>query len=175
MEQEEKKKYVGILTTYVDDALTRDDYEEFCDINDLEYDDDEYSFEEWKREEANRTWEDDMCNLEYIMADDVFAITGKVGRWDGSRTICAQKITGLRNAIKKCISDCYLDVEVKLNVETGKVEFYGHHHDGTDCFEINRLNKNGIKWWEAKEYKDEWPIYPNDKWFKKIDRKEIWG
>lgn len=172
---ENEEKYVGILTTYVDDALTRDDYEEFCDINNMEYDDDEYSFDEWKREEAEQTWEDDMDNLEYIMAEEEFAITGSVGRWDGRRTIMPVHIQGLRNAIQRCISDCYLDIEVKLNVETGKVEFYGHHHDATDCFEICRLNKNGIKWFNAKEERDETNIEPNEKWFKKINRREIWG
>ena len=79
-------QFVGILTTYVDDELTREDYEESCEISGITPGDDN-AFEEWKREEADITWDDDMSNLESVLNDVDFVITGKVGRWDGSRTI----------------------------------------------------------------------------------------
>ena len=168
-----EKKYVGILTTYADDELTRDDYKEFCEINDIEEGDDD-AFEEWKRDGAYRTWDDDMDNLGYIMTEEEFVITGSVGRWDGRRTIMPVRIKALRNAIKRCISGCYMDVEVKLNTESGIIEFDGHHHDGTDSFEIHRMSKNGIRWWDYAEECDE-PKNICKRWFKKINRKEIWG
>lgn len=173
-ETENKDKYVGILTTYVDDSLTRDDYEEFCEINDITPGDDD-DFEEWKREEADRTWDDDMDNLEYIMANDRFLITGHVGAWDGRHEIRPMKATGLLNAIKRCRSNDYLDIEVKLNTETGIVEYYGHHHDGTNCFEICKLSDKGCKGYEKwVETGERWEGCPDD-WFEKIYRKEIWG
>lgn len=163
-------QFVGILTTYVDDELTREDYEESCEISGITPGDDN-AFEEWKREEADITWDDDMSNLESVLNDVDFVITGKVGRWDGSRTILPVRITGLKNAINKCISDCHNDVEVKLNTKTGIIEFYGHHHDATDCFEIHKLSKNGLKWWKE----DDSAFLCNEHWFKKIGRHEIWG
>jgi hypothetical protein len=169
----EKDIYVGILTTYVDDELTRADYEEYCEINEIDAGGED-AFDEWKHDEAEQTWEDDMENLAYILNEDEFAIVGSVGRWDGRRTIQAERMTGLQRAIKRCISRDHMDIEVRLNTETGAVEYRGHHHDGIDCFEIYRLSPLGIKWWNARESKGE-KILPNAHWFKRIDRKEIWG
>jgi hypothetical protein len=140
-----------LLTSEIDtDAFTREDYEEWCEMNDIEPTDDEDDFFDYCAEETQANYESDMDNIESCKEYNVpVAVTGTLGLWWGHPEIKAERFESVADAIHTCIerSDSY-DVLVEYN--DGVITVNCYHHDGCNCFTIKALSKKGI----AKQFAD---------------------
>ena len=139
-----------ILTTEVDtNAYTQEDYEEWCEINELEPGDD-YDFYEYCAEETQNNYESDMDNIESCRQYNVpVVVTGTLGLWWGHPEIKPERYESVADAIHDCIerSDSH-DVFAEYN--DGVITLNCYHHDGCNCFTIKALSKKGI----AKQFAD---------------------
>ena len=137
-----------ILTTR--DEFEYEDYLEYCKDMDI-VPADRYSVEyyQWCAEESQLNYEADRENLKCVeIANETFCITGTHGLWWGRPEIVPVMKEGLLNAIDKCNGRDINDIEVKFNLQNGYLDLYAHHHDGTNCYQIHLLNKNGVKWFQ---------------------------
>lgn len=174
MAKEEKKVEYTILTT--DNGLTYEDYIDWCECNETEpkgRNSEEYF--DFLYETDAMYYEDDRIDLKYSKLNErSFIIDGSLGLWDGRREIKPVICNGLLNAIDKCIGSCDA-VDVKLNTKDGVIYVKAPHHDGTNCFTLRLLNKNGEKW--AETQKDCYNCIEdyNNHWWSKIKSiEEIW-
>ena len=137
-----------LLTTEIDtEAFSREDYEEFCEVNGMEPGD-ESDFFDYCAEETQVNYEADMDNIEACKEYNVpVVVTGTLGLWWGHPEITPQRYESVADAINDCVvrSDCH-DVLVEFN--DGAIDVYASHHDGTNCFTIKALSKKGV----AKQY-----------------------
>ena len=137
-----------ILKSEIDtDDFTREDYEAYCEDNDLEAGDDEEFFD-WCAEETQANYEADMDNIESCSEYNVpVVVTGTLGLWWGHPEIKPERFESVADAIRRCMngSDCH-DVLVEFNDGVITVDCY--HHDGCNSFTIKALSKKGI----AKQY-----------------------
>lgn len=139
-----------ILKSEVDtDDFAREDYEEWCEMNDIEPGD-EHDFYEYCAEETRDNYERDMWEIEHCDAYNVpVLVEGSVGLWDGRREIMPERFESVGDAISQCISRSdSLDVYAEYN--DGWILLDCYHHDGCNCFSIRALSKKGI----AKQYAD---------------------
>lgn len=140
-----------LLTSEIDtDAYTREDYEEWCEMNDFEPTDDEDDFFDFCAEETQANYESDMDNIEHCREYNVpVVVTGTLGLWWGHPEIKPERYESVADAIHDCMerSDSY-DVLVEYNDGVITVDCY--HHDGCNSFTIKALSKKGI----AKQYAD---------------------
>ena len=150
-----------LLDTHSSEYLY-EDYVDFCECNGYEahapFSEDFY---EWVAMEQEADYDCMMSTINInVDANDVFAITGSLGLWDGTKTICPVMVesmsegyrvngeykrtynSGLRLAIDKCIGDTEY-YRVEYDSERGCVEVYSYHHDGVNCFEIWKLSEFG--------------------------------
>ena len=138
-----------LLTSEIDtDAYTREDYEEWCEMNDFEPTDDEDDFFDYCAEETQANYESDMHNIESCKEYNVpVAVTGTLGLWWGHPEIKPERYESVADAIHDSIerSDSY-DVLVEYN--DGVITVNCYHHDGCNSFTIKALSKKGI----AKQY-----------------------
>lgn len=137
-----------LLTTEIDtNAYTREDYEEWCEMNELEPGDD-YDFYDFCAEETQANYEADMDNIESCKEYNVpVVVTGTLGLWWGHPTIQPERYESVGDAIHDIIgrSDCH-DVFAEYN--DGVITLNCYHHDGCNRFTIKALSKKGI----AKQY-----------------------
>lgn len=140
-----------LLTTEIDtDAYSREDYEEWCEMNGIEPTDNEDDFFDYCAEETRDNYESDMDNIESCREYKVpVVVTGTLGLWWGNPEIKPERFESVADAIHSCIerSDSN-DVLVEFNNGVITVDCY--HHDGCNCFSIRALSKKGI----AKQYAD---------------------
>lgn len=132
-----------LLTTEIDtNAYTREDYEEWCEINDLEPGDED-DFFDYCAEETQANYEADMSNIESCKEYNIpVVLEGTLGLWWGRPVITPERYESVAEAIQKCIigSDCH---DVLVEYEDGVINVYASHHDGTNCFTIKALSKKG--------------------------------
>ena len=98
-----------ILESEIDtDAFTREDYEEWCEENDLEAGDEDEFFD-WCAEETQANYEADMDNIESCSEYNVpVVVTGTLGLWWGHPEIKPERFESVADAIRRCMhgSDC---------------------------------------------------------------------
>ena len=143
-----------LLNSEIDtDAFTREDYEEWCEMNDIEPTDDEDDFFDYCAEETQANYEADMDNIKTCEQYNVpVLVTGSLGLWFGRPSIRPEKYDSVADAIIDCMnrSDCY-DVHAEFN--DGVILLDCYHHDGCNSFTIRALSEKGKrKQWAA--YKD---------------------
>lgn len=85
-------------------------------------------------------WEDIYESLNYIFNKDCYLLTGVCGRWDGPAE--GGKFIHSASELLNCIE--HLDY-IKIYDENGHLKICGHHHDGTDYYEIKRLTRKGYE------------------------------
>ena len=140
-----------LLKSEIDtDDFSREDYEEWCEVNDFEPTDDEDDFFDYCAEETQANYEADMDNIEHCKEYNVpVVVTGTLGLWWGHPEIKPERYESVADAIHDCMerSDSY-DVLVEYNDGVITVDCY--HHDGCNSFTIKALSKKGI----AKQYAD---------------------
>lgn len=92
-------------------------------------------------------WEDEHERLkDFFTGHGYFMIRGYVGRWDG-RHAAGYVFNDFDDAFYKAVKDCDY---VKLWDENGRFYLKCSHHDGTNLFEIKRIN------YKAYEFIDNW-------------------
>ena len=143
-----------LLKSEIDtDNFTREDYEEWCEVNDFEPTEDEDDFFDYCAEETQANYEADMDNIEHCKEYNVpVVVTGTLGLWWGHPFIKAQRYESVADAIYDCMtrSDCQ-DVLVEYN--DGVITVNCYHHDGCNCFIIKALSKKGVAK-QFAEYKE---------------------
>lgn len=132
-----------LATTQLDaDDFCREDYEEWCDINNIEPGDED-AFYEWCREETDMNFEADMDNIETCKEYNVpVLITGHLGLWWGKPEIDAVRCETVIEAVNKCLRSA--DYGAIIEWEDGAIKVYSYHHDGCNCFTIKALSKKGL-------------------------------
>lgn len=189
MENTNDKKIV-LLDTHNSEYLY-EDYVDYCNGNNLEADDPfSQDYWDWVAMEIEADYDCRMSCIDYnVEVNDVFAITGTLGLWDGKKTICPVMVesmsegyrvngeykrtyrSGLRLAIDKCIEDTEY-YRVEYDSERGCVEVYSYHHDGVNCFEIWKLSEFGrnAKADADAEYED---YEVTKEWFGRIEESDL--
>jgi hypothetical protein len=137
-----------ILKSEIDtDDFTREDYEAYCEDNDLEAGDED-DFYDWCADETEANYEADMDNIESCKEYNVpVVVTGTLGLWWGHPFIKPQRYESVADAIHDCMerSDCN---DVIVEYSDGVITMNCYHHDVCNSFIIKALSKKGI----AKQY-----------------------
>ena len=133
-----------ILTSEVETSgYTREDYEEWCEMNEIEPGDD-YDFYEYCAEETQVNFESDMGNIESCKEYNVpVVVSGTLGLWWGHQNVEPMRYESVADAIRDCMerSDCH-DVIAFYN--DGEITMNCYHHDGSNCFTIRALSAKGL-------------------------------
>ena len=119
-------------------------FKEYCmdnDIDHTQYDEDSERFLNWLYDSLSMDWDDLMSNIKYDKNNNVdCVVTGSLGLWDGRHEIDAKHFPTLDRAIVACISGCDYII---ITENEGVINIKGIHHDGTNNFEIHKLNDKG--------------------------------
>ena len=171
-----EKKETYTLATTDSTQFEYTDSLEYCEDNGIEPDPDgSAGYYNWCADEARTNYDCDMDNLMYSkLKDKTFVIEGTLGLWWGRPTIKPVVIKGIIPAIKRCFGPDINDIDVELNIKDGLIDIQSHHHDGTSCFTLKMLNKNGEKWAQNAIDKGE-DIELNKRWWTKLKSiNDIW-
>lgn len=119
-------------------------FKEYCmdnDIDHTQYNEESERFLNWLYDSLSMDWDDLMTNIKHDKNNNVDCIVvGSLGLWDGRHDIDAKHFPTLDRAIVACISGCdYIDI----TENEGVIYIKGIHHDGTNNFEIHKLNAKG--------------------------------
>ena len=119
-------------------------FKEYCmdnDIDHTQYNEESERFINWLYDSLSMDWDDLMTNIKHDKNNNVDCIVvGSLGLWDGRHDIDAKHFPTLDRAIVACISGCdYIDI----TENEGVIYIKGIHHDGTNNFEIHKLNAKG--------------------------------
>ena len=138
-----------LLTTEIDtDAYSREDYEEWCEMNGIEPTDNEDDFFDYCAEETRDNYESDMDNIESCREYKVpVVVTGTLGLWNGRRKIMPERFESVGDAISQCISRSD-SISMYAEYNDGRILVDCYHHDGCNRFSIRALSKKGV----AKQY-----------------------
>ena len=149
IEMYDKKETYHLVSTRCEFEYS--EYLDWCEWNNVEpAEENSNGYYEWCAEEAQNNYDCDMDNLMYSeLKDRTFAIEGTLGLWWGRPTIEPVVVNGIVPAIKRCFGRDINDIDAELNIKDGVIYVQAHHHDGTNCFTLKMLNKNGEKWIEA--------------------------
>lgn len=113
---------------------------------------DEHSkeFRDWAAHTRDAYWEEDLASiLECDEYNVPVCLTGSAGRWDGKHTYVPKKFKSVYEAVKNIISGGCDDYDIEF--DDGHIVIYGHHHDGTNTYELRALSKKGLAKAEAAE------------------------
>ena len=119
-------------------------FKEHCmdnDIDHTQYDEDSEYFLNWLYNSLSMDWDDLMTNIKYDKDNNVdCVVVGSLGLWDGRHDIDTKHFSTLDRAINTCVSGCDYIV---ITENEGVIHIKGIHHDGTNNFEIHKLNDKG--------------------------------
>ena len=118
------------------------DYLQYCKENEIEPADENSSkFWDWCAETTQMDFDDLLSNLSHSNESNIpVVITGSLGLWNGRPTICPVVCDNVHDAILKCLGSCD---DIKVILEGGELNVCAYHHDGRNCFTINKLSKKG--------------------------------
>ena len=108
--------------------------------------------EQWRDEEMEEWWNTEKEGLLDYFRSETVGFFGEVGLWHG--VYKAGKIGDFYNLFCKAIEDCWYWRFYDVN---GHLYLTCSHHDGTNCFEIKVVTKQG------RQYLDNWLYNWNDK------------
>ena len=91
----------------------------------------------------DRDWDDLQANLEYSEFKEApCVISGSLGLWDGVHSIEPVVCNGILAALRR-IASVRFDNNIEIKLENGQINVTQIHHDGTNHFFINLLNRRG--------------------------------
>lgn len=94
-------------------------------------------------------WENEHEALkDFFTGDNYFMLRGYVGRWDGSHA-AGYVFNDFDDMFYQAVKDCEY---WKLWDENGHFYFQCSHHDGTNLFEIKRINSKGYDFIDTWNY-----------------------
>lgn len=102
-------------------------------------------------ESLNDQWREDWHYFEAALKEELkggcFILTGTCGRWNGNADCGAfiQSFQDLMRGLK------HLDT-LKFYERNGHFYIEGHHHDGSDYYEMKRLTNKGLQLAEKYDY-----------------------
>lgn len=139
-------------------------FKEYCmdnDIDHTQYNEESERFINWLYDTLSMDWDDLMANIKYDKNNNVDCIVaGSLELWYGRHDIDAKHFPTLDRAIAACISGCDYII---ITENEGVINIKGIHHDGTNNFEIHKLNAKG--YYAHCEDKD----LNNEKYFDKFN------
>ena len=152
---ENKKTERVIFDNYGDNGYSFDDAKQYCierhlddypDEKDWEPSDEEVWQEIYDCNEIS--WEDESYELKKFFNDDeTYILTGFAGCWDG-RHAGGYVFKGFNQ-----LSRAWQNVDsFKIYDDNGKFCINGYHHDGTNCWEVKKLTKKGLDYYNRHEY-----------------------
>lgn len=119
-------------------------FKEYCmdnDIDHTQYNEDSERFIDWLHDSLSMDWDDLMTNIKYDKNNNVdCVVVGSLGLWNGRHDIDAKHFPTLDKAINTCVSGCDCII---ITENEGVINIKGIHHDGTNNFEIHKLNEKG--------------------------------
>lgn len=154
-------------------------YVESCRENNIEAaTEDSDEFLNWQVTENQLDFQ---CTLDNIMYSsyryDDFVIEGTIGAWDGRHGIMPVLVTGLYEAIIKCITNSD-DADIELDEKSGAMYVNAHDHDGTSSFTIRKLRsycRNAYdRALDEYHYGDANTFEVKDGWFQKIKLEKLY-
>lgn len=123
-----------------------EEFKDYCECNDIDhtqYDEDSEFFHNWVADTLEIEWDDLMCNIRHSGTINCpCMVVGTLGLWHGKVDITPKRFERLDDAIFACIKDCGYIV-IKDN--DGVLSISGTHHDGTNHFNIYKLNEQGLE------------------------------
>ena len=144
MKKERKIKghYTIVDTDNTTDVYSREDYKEFCEVNNIEYDENnDEDFYRWASDEAWQELEDFMTNLRHSnLYGRAVMVEGSLGLWWGHPDIEQKYFDNPVDAIHACIDGAW-DVIIKKCGH--RLEVVSLHHDGRNYFTITFLTPTG--------------------------------
>ena len=84
----------------------------------------------------------------FIEDEGPFILFGSLGLWNGRPSVC--KIVKDMSDLGSAFKDTDLS-NIVIYDENGHLHIQASHHDGTNCFELRKLNKKGIAYYERHE------------------------
>lgn len=123
-----------------------EEFNDYCEDNGIDhtqYDEDSEFFHNWVYDTLSMEWDDLMSNIKYDKNNNVDCIVvGSLGLWDGRHHIDPKHFPTLERAINACISGCDYII---ITENDGVINIKGIHHDGTNQFNIYKLNEQGLE------------------------------
>lgn len=143
-----KKKIIEQVLCDTTRDVSYDEYLDYCELNEEEPQGEESNdFYEFRAKAQNWEWDDFMEQLPYMYYTDwPWLITGSIGRWNGRYDVYPTMEKSLEDAIRSCIGRDTMDVKIKREGHT--IIVIGHHHDGTNYFELHALTDKGAERFE---------------------------
>lgn len=134
-----------IITFTTDHQYDEDDYQEFCDDNDIEYD--EHSYYDWV---SDREAEDEDMELDELKRygltgnpNDLFLVEGMIGRWDGRYP--GGRIDRIYNIIRLLSEEDYIEMATD---DKGTV-INTANHDASSWFNVWLITEQGKQYLKA--------------------------
>ena len=139
----ENKGYVIHDNHNVDYKEWFEEFKSYCEDNNIDfskYDEDSQYFHEWVWDTLNMYWEDFILNLQHDKDNNVdCVVVADLGLWYGRRD-AVKHFPTLEKAIYACVRDCDY---ITITLVDGVIKIRASHHDGTNYFEIHKLNAKG--------------------------------
>jgi hypothetical protein len=139
----ENKGYVMYDNYNVDYDEWYEEFKDWCYDNDIDasnYGKDSENFHNWVWNTLNMYWDDFIYNLQHDKDNNVDCVViADLGLWYGRRD-CVKHFSTLESAIYACIKDCDY---ITITLVDGIIKVRASHHDGTNYFEIHKLNEKG--------------------------------
>ena len=120
-----------------------EDFKYYCEDNGIDhtqYDEDSQAFFDWLWDTLNMEWEDFIYGIKHNKDNNVdCVVVADLGLWYGRRD-AVKHFSTLEDAIYASIKDCDY---ITIKLEDGVIKVRASHHDGTNHFEIHKLNAKG--------------------------------
>lgn len=144
MKKERKIKghYTLVDTHNADEYYSREDYQEYRDINGIKEDFDDFEYFNWARdmmqEEVGFLMDNLKCDKK--LKDAPVIVEGSLGLWWGRPDIEPRYFKNVLEALYACMDNAY-DVVIK---KVGhRLEVVNMHHDGSNYFTLTFLTPTG--------------------------------
>lgn len=141
------KKEIVLYSNYVDDLMSVEEAKEMLEengINNPTMDD----VWEYINSQSDLDWQDFMEAFEECLKEDYYIATGTCGLWYG-RVAGGKVINGI-NDFYSLLKDCDY---IKITDNNGHLMVKCSHHDGTNYYELKKLNCKGVEFYENNDYK----------------------
>ena len=141
-----RKQELVLLDTYNTEYLDYELYKEWCELNEVEpEEEDSKGYWNWFYEEIQFEVDDFFTNLKYNDYQQPCVVIGSVGRWNGTFEIEQTRCDDLSDAINKCWLGCD---DIIVTKRHSVIDVVALHHDGRCNFEVRLLSGLGEDRWD---------------------------